>query len=822
MKSLRYILMGLSLVMLASCNDQLRETGGFDPDADYAMELSVSCMNPQTKADPELWPGIEKYNENKVGRVDWYLFKSKTDTGEALAHGQVTATQEEGATTVKVVDALEMTQIMATAGTNTFYVYTIANLPESVEHEAMGTTLAALKAVELVAGFNNATFTAQDAFVMTGGNSVTLETKGLTPVTCDLTRVAAKVSINMNVTPAINQVTITPGGGREYVTTWYPKLDDVQVYLSFANQKTTVSANPVEYNSDGFFTYYRNAFVPGFSYTGDTADEPAADVPAPASVVPDWTDKDWRWNVTGSPFYSYPMTWGVDSPQAPFLKVILKWSSLPEKITGYDSEGKEIVEHANYGKNYAGEGETHEYYYKIPLPGNVLNSNDWYELTFNVAILGSTTDELPVELAGQYSVVNWSDPNVNAGGNLIQGRYLSTASDTYYMYGVDELEIPVTSSHVLATGSAVVTKREVLYNGQWVTTASGTSIPAQVSNLASRELDVTFPDGGDGRSAILFKDTLSPTINANLDLYPMRFTLQLNHQDGQGTPRTIMVYQYPSIYVSSKPGGNAMVDGYYGNVGGNYLCRTQGNTGPSGTWGGGYPDGQLRSGQSGTSQSSNSNDGHVPVPYGRIARYVNSQTDMVLLTISSFSESSKKYTISGNNREYIISDPREASGYTSNSLIAYYNGTSNQNWGDLASQVMVGSKANPANGAFIAPKILISSRWSRMVNSNASERTFEVMEKRCATYQEAGYPAGRWRLPTEAEVNFVANLQRLGFIQNLFTGDGWVSNGTAVSIGTNSVSLITNGTTARCVYDAWYWGEDPVLDDTTKYTIMVD
>ena len=331
--------MGLSLVMLASCNDQLRETGGFDPDSDYAMEISVSCMNPQTKADPEHWPGIEKYNENKVGRVDWYLFKSETDTGSALAHGQVTATQEEGATTVKVVDVLEMTQIMATAGTNTFYVYTIANLPESVEHEAMGTTLAALKAVELVAGFNNATFTAQDAFVMTGGNSVTLETKGLTPVTCDLTRVAAKVSINMNVTPAINQVTITPGGGREYVTTWYPKLDDVQVYLSFANQKTTVSANPVEYNSDGFFTYYRNAFVPGFSYTGDTAEEPAAEVSALASVVPDWTDKDWRWNVTGSPFYSYPMTWGVDSPQAPFLKVILKWSSLPEKITGYDYKG---------------------------------------------------------------------------------------------------------------------------------------------------------------------------------------------------------------------------------------------------------------------------------------------------------------------------------------------------------------------------------------------------------------------------------------------------------------------------------------------------
>ena len=798
--------------MLAACNDQLRETGGFDPDEDYALGLSVTCMNPQTKADPELWPGIEKYNENKVGRVDWYLFKSESDTGEAIAHGQVTAAAPaEGETVVKVLDALEMTQIMTTAGTSTFYVYTIANLPESCVHDNMGTTLAALKAVEIVAGFNNATFAAQESFVMAGGQSVTLETKGLTPVTCKLSRLAGKVSIKLNIAPAIDQITITPTGQPEYQTTWYPKLDDIQVYLSFANQKTTVAAAPVAYDPNGFFTYYRTGFKPDYSYTGDTAEEPSAVVPAPTSVIPDWTNKDWRWNVGGTPFYSYPMTWETDSPQAPFLKVILKWSYATEEVqrdpdTGAvivdPVTGRQVYKRDNYGSS-ALDATASEFFYKIPLPENVLNGNDWYELTYNVAILGSSTDELPVELAGQYSVVNWSDPHVNAGGNLIQGRYLTTASDTYYMYGVDELEIPVTSSHVLATGSAVVTKREVLYNGQWVTTASGSGIPAQVRNLASRTLDVAIPEGGDGRSAILFSDTLSPTINANLDLYPMRFTLQLNHQDGQGTPRTIMVYQYPSIYVSSKPGGNAMVDGYYGNVGGNYLCRTQGNTGPSGTWGGGYPDGQLRSGQSGTSQSSNSNDGHVPVPYGRIARYVNSQTDMVLLTISSFSESSKKYTISGNNREYIISDPREASGYTSNSLIAYYNGTSNQNWGDLASQVMVGSKANPANGAFIAPKILISSRWSRMVNSNTSERTFEVMEKRCATYQEAGYPAGRWRLPTEAEVNFVANLQRLGFIQNLFTGDGWVSNGTAVSIGTNSVSLITNGTTARCVYDAW-------------------
>ena len=363
--------------MLAACNDQLRETGGFDPDDDYALGLSVTCMNPQTKADPELWPGIEKYNENKVGRVDWYLFKSESDTGEAIAHGQVTAAAPaEGETVVKVLAALEMTQIMTTAGTSTFYVYTIANLPESCVHDNMGTTLAALKAVEIVAGFNNTTFAAQESFVMAGGQSVTLETKGLTPVTCKLSRLAGKVSIKLNISPAIDQITITPTGQPEYQTTWYPKLDDIQVYLSFANQKTTVAAAPVAYDPNGFFTYYRTGFKPDYSYTGDTAEEPSAVVPAPTSVVPDWTNKDWRWNVGGTPFYSYPMTWETDSPQAPFLKVILKWSSATEEVqrdpdTGAvivdPVTGRQVYKRDNYGSS-ALDATASEFFYKIPLP----------------------------------------------------------------------------------------------------------------------------------------------------------------------------------------------------------------------------------------------------------------------------------------------------------------------------------------------------------------------------------------------------------------------------------------------------------------------
>ena len=40
---------------------------------------------------------------------------------------------------------------------------------------------------------------------------------------------------------------------------------------------------------------------------------------------------------------------------------------------------------------------------------------------------------------------------------------------------------------------------------------------------------------------------------------------------------------------------------------------------------------------------------------------------------------------------------------------------------------------------------------------------------RCAGYQEAGYPAGRWRVPTMAEINYIVQLSGWGVIPSLFS-----------------------------------------------------
>ena len=99
---------------------------------------------------------------------------------------------------------------------------------------------------------------------------------------------------------------------------------------------------------------------------------------------------------------------------------------------------------------------------------------------------------------------------------------------------------------------------------------------------------------------------------------------------------------------------------------------------------------------------------------------------------------------------------------------------------------------------------------------------FETVQKRCATYQEAGYPAGRWRLPTPAEIAFIANLQRYDLINDLFTAQGYSisATGDVFTVSGNNVNVNQQrGTSCRCVYDLWYWGDEPVSGAATTYTI---
>jgi hypothetical protein len=82
---------------------------------------------------------------------------------------------------------------------------------------------------------------------------------------------------------------------------------------------------------------------------------------------------------------------------------------------------------------------------------------------------------------------------------------------------------------------------------------------------------------------------------------------------------------------------------------------------------------------------------------------------------------------------------------------------------------------------------------------------------RCASYQEDGYPAGRWRVPTSAELRFIGKLCAEQKLPPLFS-DGvtyWsASAGFTYNRSNGTFTERTSADYVRCVYDEWYWGSE--------------
>ena len=776
------------------------------------LNLTVSCQAPSTKADPFAnYPaGVTELNENKIEHIDWFIFRDTT-TGTAWQSGRVSFSDKTDGTTEFSVKSLDMDQYKNLYADGKGYVLTVANYPDEEGHETTfgNKTFAQIRQMELVTeglgDMANGAFTPLNSFVMTSyATPFTLVENNPVTVNAQLTRLAAKISLNISIVPYIDEIKAYVNGidttRIEYVQTWYPEVEGIRAYLTYANKHTTLT--PVDtsmrtaelYNDNDFFTYNSRGFK--------------LDTPVP-------TTSDGTSIVTGTPFYSYPMKWETSDAHAPFIKIILKWEGRYEDNTTKPGEGR-YIEHNSGGIRY---GDTvvvnahnkagyvtsasQNFYYKVSLPSahNILHSNVWTKISLDVAVLGGVDEEQTVDVIGRYYVVDWNNPGVEGGGELTAGKYLGLASarDTFYIYGSNSITIPVNSSHALTANIVHPNGNNNLdgyrwRNGAWETTSRGDSL--RVTN--------------NGRSSITFYNGLNTTMGSGLDCYEMKFNIHLANEGGLEKDKDIVIIQRPAIYIEQKPGGNSFVDGYYGNINGRYY-------------------GTNGSGPSGGDRDYNQ------TPYGPITQNGSRQGSMTVINISAFGDDvtytipHKTYPAGQTEETFLIADPRQASGWQANNLTSYYNGTNTTNWtNSQASNIMIG---NTTNTNYIAPKLLVSSRWGRLGDwAQPGDNRFETAQKRCATYQEAGYPAGRWRLPTEAEIVFMVNLQRYGFIDNLFTTSrSLTAKGSHISVNTTTNTIDGYGATplagrggnsCRCVYDLWYWGDEPVADPTV-YTIGV-
>ena len=194
---------------------------------------------------------------------------------------------------------------------------------------------------------------------------------------------------------------------------------------------------------------------------------------------------------------------------------------------------------------------------------------------------------------------------------------------------------------------------------------------------------------------------------------------------------------------------------------------------------------------------------------------------MYVISVSSFNESDEftyKYNGTMCRYDYMIGDPRVNESYTNLNSDGYnmqnaWREAKDVNGASRKLTYYYPTSTDASASRMIAPKFRIVSFYS----SGNSVITPEGAKMRCASYQEDGFPAGRWRLPTTAEVAYVIKLQVEKKIQDIFyKGNNYYSSTSLVQYNPDAaneedrvVVKDQSGTgSVRCVYDEWYWGSE--------------
>lgn len=407
-------------------------------------------------------------------------------------------------------------------------------------------------------------------------------------------------------------------------------------------------------------------------------------------------------------------------------------------------------------------GTVGTYYYIVPI-GEVtqLVRNNHYIINLDVAILGGTEEE-PVILNSNYIIENWSTQTIST--ELKKYKYLWVKGTSFVMNNEDEIKIDYASSSTINWNNITV-KRYV---------SNGTNSAEALTDIEDH--GVNFVINEDGTFSI--KHTIKRSGNGNdLNNYYRPWYIEFDIENAEGlNVEDIQIIQYPAIY--------AVADFNSGGLTNRFVNK---KNGPN----------------QGTQDVTDDKGGDI----GSIFNLDNKGNS----TVSN--ENKNQYTIYvtvlNEGSDYYIGDPRtkEVDNLSSLELTNYHPAA----YPDGAYQVS-------SNDKIIAPAFKIASSWGVTASNGL---TYTEAQKRCAAYQENGYPAGRWRLPTEAEFQFVNELSDDGYIPVLLSGTYWASSKRYYD---NGVFRTTNQQrSARCVYDVWYWGDEKIYnaDGETPTTTFI-
>ncbi len=798
MRTNRLILFLGATLLLAACGKEAPS-----PDAgslpDHCIELRLANLHPalETKADAHS-RGADAYNENLVLSVDCFFYPNGKTNEKAVftAFGRGAEPKAEGDSTIYTVKVFftdaDAQKMFGSTVSGTCEVYVICNAPLNYGTE---TSVPALK--ELVVEHDFSAQTVQESFVMPAEepSTVTLTTTGsgesavrTASGRVHVKRSAAKMQLYLHI-PTV----FVDESNQE----WEPVFSQgVQIMMANLAKRGKV---------DGDYTVQTSEYV-------STEYRPVVEL-APGELLP---GKEF-YNYSHVPFYSYPCAWSDLSDYASTFVFRIPWRIKNE--TGYQWKSYQLSPN---------------------LVGQKFEANHFYRTYVTISSLGGADIEHSVVIPEcDYIIQDWINESAGAGQGIVPGELI-----TYKYLVVDEPDVTLNNEE---------TAQYTYVTSAPITSIKITKVQYYDNTQAEPLITVNNPAGGTITAATGSVSTAAGTISVSREtsgLVTMSHSLTNMYSqivvyatitNGDACTQDIIMTQNPSIQLIRKSGaGNVFVNGHFARVSDAtyatayypYESRTSSgwsyNYQQSSTayyhsnasnWVGDYTQ-QISDGYNSTTQSGS---------YGTIIGALwnlNSTIDRnfytTLVSVTSFNDSNDFYVANGSNVTYRIGDPRvkASSVYTGSDSwetvtnfykYLYYSGTTAMYsaWSNPGDILINSQKEEDRN--IIAPRILVSSG----LNANTG-LTFDQVVKRGATYQEAGYPAGRWRLPSEAEIAFIVARQRDGVIPALYaTGtDYWAGSGRLVTVPSNATSPITfkddDGSTHSCrfVYDLWYWGEE--------------
>lgn len=764
-------------------------------------------------------------NEDAINSLYVFLYAADaTDDAPALVSQAFTGLGAKQQTTVKMsVELDDMAALighdLTTAGT--CRMVAVANLPAGVSLNA-NATVNELRAQTVTADFGARKV--QDGFVMigdtseadrTGNSAVTFTPDGKGSGTgrgnVMLVRAAARISLALSV-PELIEVESGPNAG-----TWHPVTDGMQVLLTNGVSRAAIdpSRATVTLDDGDYFRIGTSGVADrkyGFTNAGTTG-----------GTYP------WKMPV---PFYTYPNSWQKIATEQHRTSMTLIVPFQKNEETEYQTCYYSVP----VVKDPDGESNTYS-----------LRRNTAYQVNLTLNMLGSFSPQEPLDVEASYQAVDWAE--VQTDVNIKDYRYLVVNQTNYVVDNQPSISIPFYTSHPVEISSITMSYKRFNAvsggNGEVVdiTVTKEQNHQSGLKNTANQNDSIfsyRLDKDATGKNVLVIEHKLVPWTprksngdaisenqayssvsnaqsNLNAAAYytpttgtaysPYTFKVTIKHtdqEDGSPWEETLTITQYPGMWIQADqnsyyPNGSAEYSNVYVNGGKNSL--------------GGVSD-----------LSGN-----------------NSNPNMYVITVNTLDSDQKNYTI--DDPRYLFIDNLNSGDYGINDLpTPTTNGAAatsgRRGWCNQAIALYPQNSTTqrtltyyyPTNESdlfayVIAPKIRVASSYGKTTSLSRTNA-----RRRCATYQEDKYPAGRWRVPTLGEMQYIVNLSNTGKIPVLFSNNttylsaqGWVDIPEA---STSGVTLEAYNSTSdwwgneeavseyvRCVYDEWYW------EKQTNYTI---